>query len=285
MDARTAQDLAAQVAARFAAVNGVVAVVLGGSSANGTRDELSDVDLGLYYHASNLPSTSRLNAVAEEVDDRHPASAITEFGEWGPWINGGGWLVVEGHKMDIVFRDVEKVVDVIAACKAGRVQWHYQPGHPHAFVNAIYLAELHYAVPLHDPGNTLAALKATVASYPPAMRHEIVRHSLFEARFALDNAVKPASRTDIVHVTGCLYRCTASLTQALFAINSTYLMNEKSAVARAEHLPVRVPKFAAIAATVLARPGDTAARLLTSIEKLSTLAASVERLWNDARQS
>lgn len=285
MDALATRDLAARIAARFATVDGVVSIVLGGSAAVGTNDGLSDVDLGLYYHGSNPPSTARLNAIAAEVDDRHPTSAITEFGEWGPWINGGGWLVVQGQKVDILFRDIEKVVDVIADCKAGRVQWYYQPGHPHAFVNAIYLAELHYALPLHDPGNTLTALKAMVAVYPEPMRVSIVRQSLFEARFALENAPTPSSRSDTVHVAGCLYRCAASLTQALFALNSAYLMNEKGAIARTDTLATRPPKFAAAMRSVLARPGDTAERLHADIDRMSGLAAAVERMWAEARQA
>lgn len=285
MDAQAAHDLAARVAARFAIVDGVVGIALGGSVASGTSDDVSDVDLGLYYHASDPPSTTRLSAIATEIDDRHLNSTITEFGEWGPWINGGGWLRVDDHKVDILFRDIEKVADVIAECKAGRAQWHYQAGHPHAFLNAIYLAELHYSVILHDRENTLAALKTTVANYPEQLRSTIVRQSLFEARFALENAAKAAARPDTVYVGGCLYRCAASLTQAIFALNSTYLMNEKGSVARSDRLRVRPPKFSAVLRGVMARPGDTAERLLTSIDKLSALTASVEQLWDDARQT
>ncbi len=41
--------LAREVAARVAALDGVVAVTLGGSLARGRADRRSDVDLGLYY--------------------------------------------------------------------------------------------------------------------------------------------------------------------------------------------------------------------------------------------
>jgi hypothetical protein len=192
---------------------------------------------------------------------------------------------VDGHKVDILFRGLEKVVDVIGDCKAGRAQWHYQPGHPHAFVNAIYLAELHYSVLLHDPGHALAALKSMVANYPEPLRSSIVRQSLFEARFALETAATAAARADAVHVAGCLYRCAASLTQAVFALNSTYLMNEKGAVGRSDQLRVRPPKFGAVLRSVMARPGDTPERLIASIDKLAGLTASVEQLWDGARQA
>ena len=281
MDAAT-HRMATEVGARFAAVNGVVGVVIGGSVAIGADDAASDLDLGLYYHPVAQPETDDLNAVARLVDDRHPEAAITKFGEWGPWINGGGWLLVGGRRVDILFRDVQKVVNVIEDCKAGRVQWHYQPGHPHAFLNAIYLAELHYAVPLHDTGNTLAALKAMVAGYPPAMRREIIRQSRFEAAFALENAVKPASRTDTLHVAGCLYRCAASLTQALFAINSEYLMNEKGAAARVDRLAHRPPRFAATVNAILGHPGDTPERLSRSLARMAQLAAAVDRLCEES---
>src|SRR5260221_5542626 len=60
------------IAARLAAEPGLVAVVLGGSQARGTHAPDSDVDLGLYYDPARPPSRERLNALAHELDDRHP---------------------------------------------------------------------------------------------------------------------------------------------------------------------------------------------------------------------
>ena len=102
------------IAARLIAVPGVRAVVLGGSRARGDAAADSDVDLGLYYDPARPPAREDLNALARELDDRHPSDAVTDFGEWGPWINGGAWLTIDGQRVDWLFKDLARTRRVVA---------------------------------------------------------------------------------------------------------------------------------------------------------------------------
>lgn len=34
---------------------------------------------------------------------------VSELGEWGPIVHGGGWLTVEGTDVDLLFRDLDAV--------------------------------------------------------------------------------------------------------------------------------------------------------------------------------
>ncbi len=112
-------ELAREVAARIGALDGVVAVTLGGSLARGRADRRSDVDLGLYYDPARPFSVERLRALATELDDRH-APEVVGFGAWGPWINGGAWTLVHGVKVDLLYRDLRLVDRVLDDCAAGR---------------------------------------------------------------------------------------------------------------------------------------------------------------------
>jgi predicted nucleotidyltransferase len=69
-------------------VEGVQAIVLGGSRARGTHTLSSDIDLGIYYRPSYTLNLNQLREVAANLDDEHRADVITEPGGWGPWING-----------------------------------------------------------------------------------------------------------------------------------------------------------------------------------------------------
>ena len=102
-------DVALHVAERLRTLSGVAAVVLGGSVARGDADARSDVDLGLYYDPARPFAIPALREVARELDDRHQADLVTDFGGWGPWINGGGWLVIGGTRVDWLYRDLTKV--------------------------------------------------------------------------------------------------------------------------------------------------------------------------------
>jgi hypothetical protein len=90
---------------RLKQVPGIVAIVVGGSKARGAADTSSDTDLGLYYDRQSPLNVGALDAVTAECDDRRCAGLVTAIGEWGPWINGGGWLQLDGHQVDRPRRD------------------------------------------------------------------------------------------------------------------------------------------------------------------------------------
>ena len=76
---------------------GAVAVVLGGSRASGTGDTSSDWDIGLYYRgAIDLAALSAHGVV-------YPP------GSWGRVMNGGAWLRCDGHRVDVLLRDLDAV--------------------------------------------------------------------------------------------------------------------------------------------------------------------------------
>ena len=119
-----------RVAGRLSAIPGVSAIVLGGSWSRGGGDAISDLDLGIYYRAADLPSVGALRQAAAELDTGGSPPEVTDFGEWGPWVNGGAWLKVGQQKVDWLYREVERVSAVIDDCTAGRPTCDYYLGHP-----------------------------------------------------------------------------------------------------------------------------------------------------------
>lgn len=275
-------DVALRVAQRLGATDHVVAVVLGGSRARGDADESSDVDLGIFYHADQPPDLAALRALARELDDRHPENALTDYGDWGPWMNGGGWLVIEGVRVDWLYRDLTRVAGVIAECEAGQSTRHYLPGFPHAFHSHTYMAEAHYGRALVDHGGAFAALRARTVPYPARLRAAIIRSQLWEAGFSVENARKPARRGDVVFVSGCLYRSLACLLQTLFALNERYFLHDKRAVAIAAGFALRPAGFAETAAAILAALGDEPAALTARVERTEALIAATRALCESA---
>lgn len=275
---KTVLKRAERIASRLGRIEGVAAVALGGSWARGDAFPDSDLDLGIYYHPNHRPSIAALRQLAEELDDRHPAETVTDFGGWGPWINGGGWLEIEGERVDWIYRDLALVNQVIDDCRAGRASCYYQPGHPHGFNNHIYMGEVYYCQILFDPENILGALKALTLNYPPHLKRALIDKYLWEAGFALDTSCKSATRGDTFYVTGALFRCAASLTQVLFALNEQYFLNEKGAINAIESFPLHPPEFKKTITDVLAQPGANAAQLRTSIQQFRELVQAVQEL-------
>ncbi len=266
----------AQRVAQLSGVAGVAAIALGGSRANGTYTTASDIDLGVYYHADVI-DTMALKQIGAALDDQRRPDALTDPGEWGPWINGGGWLTVDGQSVDILYRDLDRVAAVIADCRAGSVQAVYQPVHPFGFVSAIYLAEVAVCQPLWEGDGELARLKALAEPYPSTLRRALLAR-FWEAEFSLRTARKAVGRGDVAYVAGSLFRCVAILAQVVFALNERYWLNEKGAVALAATMPRSPERLAERVAMAFAALAPDTASLTMAIEALAPLVAETQRL-------
>ncbi|MCK1735920.1 DNA polymerase subunit beta [Bradyrhizobium sp. 138] len=236
--------LLTRLTSALAEVPGVQAVVLGGSRGRGSAHAASDYDIGLYFRTAILLDTERLLAAAKDVADDPAATAVTPVGEWGPWIVGGAWLSVEGRKVDLLYRNADAVEAVMESCGAGVVTMDYQPGHPHGFCSAIWMGEIAYCQPLHDPQGVIARLKSIALPYPRPMREALIQRFQWEILFGIENAELAIARGDRTHVAGCLYRSLACIAQMLFALNERYLINEKGALQEAARLPLTIPHLA-----------------------------------------
>jgi hypothetical protein len=258
----------------LAEVPGVAGIALGGSRARGTATDASDYDIGLYYAKDRPLDTDQLLRAARTLVDVPDAAHVTPIGGWGPWIVGGGWLIVSGHKVDLLYRNIEAVSGVIAQCRAGEISMHYQPGHPHGFCSAIWMGEVALCRPLHDPESRIERLKAATAPYPAALRDALIRKFEWEILFAIENAELAAARMEQTHVAGCIYRALACTAQVLFAVNGRYLINEKGALQEAAHFPLTIPD--------LPKRTEEVWRLVGNGEFAAALAAlrSIERQVN-----
>jgi predicted nucleotidyltransferase len=217
---------------RLHSIQGIAAIALGGSRARGNYTQNSDVDLGIYYQPENLLDLIALNNLACELDDNHRPNLITPIGEWGKWINGGGWLKVEGVSVDFLYRNVVQVNRVIDDCCDGKITIDYQPGHPHGFVGEVAIC-----LPLFDPDGVLEALKAKTKPYPTQLTQVTINTFAWEISFSLSVAKKSIPRGDVAYAAGCCFRSVACMNQVLFALNQEYLLNEKGAVAIANNFP------------------------------------------------
>lgn len=265
-----ADGLIKDIANQLKTVAGVQAVVLGGSRARGSHTPHSDIDLALYYDPAHPLDLSALGQLAQALDDTHRTGILTTPGEWGPWINGGGWLTVQSTAVDFLYRDLQKVQRVSEACRGGEITIDYQAGHPFGFVSAIYLAEVALCKILWEQDARVSSLKDLTCPYPPQLKHALITKFAWEIRFALDTGRKSADRQDVTYAAGCAFRAVMCMLQVLFALNETYWMNEKGALHLADAFTVKPPALRA--------------RLEQAFEHLGTDGKSIEEAFNFLEQ-
>ena len=259
------------LAERLVEVPGVVGVVLGGSRARGDEQPGSDVDLGLLYRPPL--GTAALRALAAREADPRPGSGevdVTEPGGWGPWVDGGAWLVVDGTPVDWLYRDLDRVHRSWADARAGRLDFAFQVGHPLGVSTVAYAGELAMGRVLADPTGEVTALRAEAAVYPEALRAAVLAR-LDEARFLLGAVAKSAGRGDVTYVAGVLFRVVGLCAHVVHARAGRWVVNEKGLVDQAGRLPGAPERFAARAHGVLAQLGPDPDALRRAVAEATAL--------------
>jgi predicted nucleotidyltransferase len=266
MDEQALSDLAD----RLIQVPGVVAVVLGGSRARGTHRPDSDVDLGLYYRGEL--GVADLRRLAEEATGT--PTDVTPPGGWGPWVNGGGWLTIDGWRVDWIYRDLDRVHQVVRDCQAGNFEVGVQPGHPLGFYSHSYAGEIAFCKVLADPTGEIADLKRQLTPYPPDLRTSLI-NALWEADFSVALARYGAAGHDPAYSAACLFRAIGVACHALHAAEGAWLINEKGMVASAGRLARAPEDFATRAQGLFAQIGAADTDITQTVEAAERLIAEV----------
>ncbi|MFF4166357.1 nucleotidyltransferase domain-containing protein [Streptomyces sp. NPDC001741] len=229
----------AGMAARLVRVPGIEAVALGGSRARGTHRPDSDWDLGVYYRGT--PDAAALASLASEFQGTPVEVAAP--GGWGPWVNGGAWLTVDGVAVDWILRDLDRVESVWSDCRDGRYEVGTQAGHPLGFWSPCYVGEVALGKVLADPDGRLTVLQKAARVYPEPLRRALTE-AAWEADFSVAAARKSAPAGDTLHVALCLSKAFGVLAQSLHAHHRVWCLNEKGALAAAAALPDTPADFA-----------------------------------------
>lgn len=168
-----------EVADSLQSLAGVEAVALGGSRAQGTHHAGSDWDVAVYYKDGFDPKSIRHLGWTGQISD---------VGGWGPIFNGGGKLTVDGHLIDIHYRDLQ-LIDKIHddACRG---EFTIEPllFHQAGLPSYILLAEL-------GINRTLRG-ELPRWGYPQALRRSAARVWSERARLTLFYARKDTRGTD-----------------------------------------------------------------------------------------
>lgn len=209
-------------------ISSVRGIVLGGSIATGTATENSDIDIGIYYDYIDYDA---FNAAAKILDDKHRDNLISHEGEWGNWVNCGGWLTIDGISVDLIMRDIKRARKIVDDSDEGIFSMHYQTGHPHAYIDIMYRGELATSKVLYSDEDFLI-LKKRAENYPEKLRKALFDFFSFESGFSIELARKSLCNDDIYYITGHVFRSVSALNQMISAINRKWCLNEKKAVMR-----------------------------------------------------
>ncbi len=266
-----------EIASVLARVTNVEAVALGGSYARGTHGPDSDLDIGIYYREATPFPIADIRDIARSFSVSG-SPTVTEFYEWGPYVNGGAWIDNAVCKVDFLYRNLDQLEGIVAAALRGEWTHSFDQQPPFGFRSVTTLGEIHCGQSLYDPANVLGPLKNDVALFPPALKTRIIRDSFRCAEFSFQSARVFGSTSDLPYLVACMTRIYHYLVQMLFALNETYFMNDKRVLKEIEAFAKKPADFGARVSAILAAPGDSAEKLGASLGKLEKLFAETVAL-------
>lgn len=275
------EALLAKITARLSAVEGVQAVVLGGSYARGTARPESDLDVAMYYHPDAPFRIEDIRQAAAEISAQGVPD-VTDFYGWGAWVNGGAWIHTDVCKVDFLYRNIEQVQQAIDNAHQGVVHHDFNQQPAYGFYSVIYLAETRVCQPLYDPRAVIARLKEQVAVYPPQLKEKYATACLWLAEFSLIHAADFAARGDGYATAGAVTRTASNMTQALFALNETYFMTDKTAMQEIAAFPHSPADYPTRLSSILGQVGQTPEQLEKSVRALHALWSEVVALTDGA---
>jgi predicted nucleotidyltransferase len=207
------------LAAQLAELDGAMGVVLGGSRATGAERPDSDWDLGVYYRGSQRPLDP------EHVRGLGHPGYVSELGEWGPIMDGGAWLTVDGTAVDVLFRDIDTVERWLADAECGRFEVLMQNGYVVGAPTYVLVGELAINLPLSGdlprPG------------YPEPLAAAASARWRGRAGVSLMFAEIHATAADAACCAGMLADAVLSTAHARLAEQREWVVNEKRLVERA----------------------------------------------------
>lgn len=219
MTTTIAPSQVAELSAKLALVPGVVAIALGGSRAAGHARPGSDWDLGVYYRGGERPlDPDDVRALGYE-------GKVTSLGAWGPIVNGGAWLTVDGVSVDVLFRDLDLVEHWLSETQEGRFEVLDQHGYLVGAPTYILVGEL--AV------NRLLMGELPRSDFSDALAASASAYWRGRARVSLMFASGYAHTDEGICCLGMLASAILSAAHARLATDHEWALNEKRLVARA----------------------------------------------------
>lgn len=210
----------------LAAIPGVVAVVLGGSHAVASNDAESDWDLGAFYRgAFDLTALAAFGQV-------HPP------GSWGRLMNGGAWLNLAGHRVDVILRDLDVVEHWHRRAEEGEFEVDPLLGYLAGIPTYTLSAELESCRVLHG--------SIPAAPYPSRLQTAAPPWWRFRRSFSLDYARMHACRANVLGATGQAAKAVMEEAHAILSERAQWVCNEKrlpeiAGLARMQTLFTQIP--------------------------------------------
>jgi hypothetical protein len=266
-----------KVVSELKTIKEIKAIVLAGSHATGIARTDSDIDFGIFYSEKQPLDIEKITQAAKNLG-AFPNAIIAKIGEWGTWMNGGAWMIIDKQRVDFIYRNVEFIEKTIEESIQGKIQTDFFQQPAYGFYSYMYCSETKFNSILYDPSDIVKKLKEKVQTYPQKLKHKIINEFLWDAQFSFSRAGKSAKRDEMYIVAGCLTRTINDLVQVLYALNETFYISEKKFYTDYNLFKIKPPHFLSESQNILSLIGRNRKEIAINLSNISKMIQSCIKL-------
>jgi hypothetical protein len=223
--------------------DGDCTITLAGSHAKGLNDELSDIDIYMYY-ASPKPYETQKRIVEAFADD-HEATVTTDHISTAV----GGFFIFsyKGTLVEVTTRLYENAMHRIHQCLDGHFEILPEDWTINGYYTFTYASEISYVKPLWDPTDFIGNTKKMIYPYPRKLKKSIIERfggkmNHYASYWEYQNAIK---RRDLFYANHFVFRALINMVQVIYALNDAYFTGDKQIarkLAALQYCPVELLK-------------------------------------------
>jgi len=208
------------------AAGGNCAIALAGAHAKGIADDASDLDFYMIVEDAK-PGDEMLEIIQAAADDTASIYISSDF-DSAPY-GGNIDFRYQGMPIETTVHTAKRLHQRVTECLDGKFEIIPQTWTSNGYYTFIYLSELHFVQPLHDPNGTLATYKSQLMQYPEQLRSAIIECFWNRANIWLDNFhyESAIARGDVLFTAPIVLHTILNMTQVVFALNRQYFYGDK----------------------------------------------------------
>lgn len=215
--------------------DGDCTITLAGSHAKGLDDELSDIDIYMYYE--NPKPYEAQKRIVEAFADDHKATVTTDHIS----TSVGGFFIFryKGTLVEVTTRLYENAMHRIHQCIDGQFEILPEDWTINGYYTFTYASEISYVKPIWDPIHFIENTKKMIYPYPRMLKKSIIerfgaRMNHYASYWEYQNAIK---RRDLFYANHFVYRALINMVQVIYALNDVYFTGDKQIARKLAALP------------------------------------------------
>jgi len=235
--------------------DGDMTITLAGAHAKGLDDQLSDIDIYMYY-ADPKPSETN-KRIVEAFADGHSAYVTADHvsAEYG----GCYIFHYKGTLVEVTTRLYENALKRIHDSLEGRFEIIPNDWTINGYYTFTYASEVSYVIPVWDPPRFIENTRKIVFPYPVKLKRKILEEfggRMKSAPFTNNEYVNAIQRRDLFMANFFVDTTLLNMVQVIYALNDAYFTGDKQIVKKLAALPYCPAKLLENIAFLLSTPDD-----------------------------